>query len=122
MIFEEYRAKFRRVIDGDTVELDIDLGFGVLTRQLIRVAYVDTPERGEKNYSQARDFTGAWFRRHGDVLEGWVRIFPQRTHQETFVRTFVRYVAEIRSEDGTANLANDLMAAGLIKPSASSTP
>lgn len=116
MIFEEYRARLKRVVDGDTFELDVDLGFGVITRVLVRLRYVDTPERGEPNYSQARDFSGAWFRRHGDVLEGWVRIFPERTHQETFVRTFVRYVAEIRSEDGTANLANDLQAAGLLKP------
>jgi micrococcal nuclease len=116
VIFEEYRARFRRVVDGDTVELDVDLGFSVITRQLIRVRYVDTPERGEPNYSQARDFTGAWFRRNGDALEGWVLINPERTAQEVFVRTFVRYVAEIWSLDHTANLAIDLTNAGLVKP------
>lgn len=116
-IFEEYRARLRRVVDGDTVELDVDLGFGVITRQLIRVRFVDTPERGQKNYSQARDFTGAWFRRNGDPLEGWVLINPERTDQQIFVRTFVRYVAEIWSLDKTANLANELAAAGLVKES-----
>jgi len=25
----EYRCKVRRVVDGDTVDIDIDLGFGV---------------------------------------------------------------------------------------------
>jgi micrococcal nuclease len=25
----EYRVKIRRVVDGDTVDVDIDLGFGV---------------------------------------------------------------------------------------------
>ena len=41
----EYRVKIKRVVDGDTVDVDIDLGFGVwLTNERVRLYGVDTPE------------------------------------------------------------------------------
>ena len=41
----EYRAKLLRVIDGDTVDVDIDLGFGVwMHKERIRLYGIDTPE------------------------------------------------------------------------------
>ena len=41
----EYSARIRRVVDGDTVDVDIDLGFGViLSNQRIRLYGIDTPE------------------------------------------------------------------------------
>ena len=41
----EYRATVIRVVDGDTVDLDIDLGFFMTTRQRIRLAHIDAPEK-----------------------------------------------------------------------------
>ena len=41
----EYRATIVKVIDGDTVDVDIDLGFGiVLSDERVRVMGIDTPE------------------------------------------------------------------------------
>ena len=41
----EYGCKLVRVVDGDTVDVDIDLGFDVwLRKQRIRLYGVDTPE------------------------------------------------------------------------------
>ena len=41
----EYNFKLVRVVDGDTVDIDIDLGFGVwLRKQRIRIMGIDTPE------------------------------------------------------------------------------
>ena len=41
----EYRCKVIRVIDGDTVDIDIDLGFDVvLSGQRVRLHGIDTPE------------------------------------------------------------------------------
>jgi len=41
----EYKCKITRVVDGDTVDIDIDLGFGiVLTDERVRVMGIDTPE------------------------------------------------------------------------------
>ena len=41
----EYRAKIVRIIDGDTVDVDIDLGFGVWMKdERVRIMGIDTPE------------------------------------------------------------------------------
>ena len=41
----EYKCKIVKVIDGDTVDVDIDLGFGVwLHKERIRLYGIDTPE------------------------------------------------------------------------------
>jgi micrococcal nuclease len=41
----EYRTLINRVIDGDTVEVDVDLGFGIWMKdQTIRLVGIDAPE------------------------------------------------------------------------------
>ena len=41
----EYKCKLVRVVDGDTIDVDIDLGFGVwMQNQRIRMYGIDTPE------------------------------------------------------------------------------
>ena len=41
----EYRAKINKVVDGDTVDIDIDLGFGIwLHNERVRIMGIDTPE------------------------------------------------------------------------------
>ena len=41
----EYKVKVLRVVDGDTVDVDIDLGFGVwLRKERVRIMGIDTPE------------------------------------------------------------------------------
>ncbi len=41
----EYRVKIVKVIDGDTVDVDIDLGFGVwMMDERVRIIGIDTPE------------------------------------------------------------------------------
>lgn len=41
----EYKVKIRRIVDGDTVDVDIDLGFDtILSKQRIRLYGIDTPE------------------------------------------------------------------------------
>ena len=40
-----YRCKLRRVVDGDTVDVDIDLGFGIWQmNERVRIMGIDTPE------------------------------------------------------------------------------
>ena len=41
----EYKCKILKVVDGDTVDVDIDLGFGVwLHKERVRIMGIDTPE------------------------------------------------------------------------------
>lgn len=41
----EYRATVVRVVDGDTYDLDVDLGFHVTIRERFRLYGADTPEK-----------------------------------------------------------------------------
>ena len=55
----EYRVEIKRVVDGDTVDVDIDLGFGMTyKKQRVRLYGIDTPESRtrdlvEKKYGKA---------------------------------------------------------------------
>ena len=41
----EYKAKVLRVVDGDTVDVDIDSGFGIwMHKERVRMMGIDTPE------------------------------------------------------------------------------
>ena len=46
----EYKATIIKVVDGDTVDVDIDLGFDVwLRNQRIRLFGIDCPESRTRN-------------------------------------------------------------------------
>ena len=46
----EYKVTVLRVVDGDTVDVDIDLGFGiVLSNERVRIMGIDTPESRTRN-------------------------------------------------------------------------
>lgn len=58
-----YRCTLVRVIDGDTIDVDIDLGFDVwLHKQRVRLYGIDTPESRTRNKAEkvlglkAKDF------------------------------------------------------------------
>ena len=70
----EYKAVIVRVVDGDTVDVDIDLGFDVwLKKQRIRLYGVDTPE------SRTRDLEEKMY---GNAAKDFVQSFlPIGTNQ-----------------------------------------
>lgn len=51
-----YRAAVERVIDGDTLWVNIDLGFKIVTRQKLRLKGIDTPELSTQAGQRAKSF------------------------------------------------------------------
>lgn len=51
----EYRATIVKVVDGDTVHADIDMGFDAHIRVTLRLAGINAPEMGSKEGVAARD-------------------------------------------------------------------
>ena len=50
-----YRVEVTRVVDGDTVDVDIDLGFGVwLKKERIRLYGIDTPESRTRDLEEKK--------------------------------------------------------------------
>jgi len=48
-IYSKDQVTVKRVVDGDTLDLEFDLGFKVSTRQRVRLARIDTPELRSKD-------------------------------------------------------------------------
>lgn len=99
-----YRAKVRRIYDGDTIFLDIDLGMSVILKnEKIRFARINTPElRGPEKKAgiAARDFL--------------INLISRKTILLETIRDkkgkFGRYLGEIwvETEDGFENV-NELL-------------
>ena len=98
----EYNCKIVRIIDGDTVDVDIDLGFDVcLVKQRIRLFGVDTPE------SRTRD---AVEKKFGIMAKNFVKgRLPVGSNQVLRTRLddsrgkFGRILGEFVMEDTTLN-------------------
>ena len=51
----EYKAKITRVVDGDTMDCDIDLGFGVwIHKERVRIYGIDTPESRTRDLEEKK--------------------------------------------------------------------
>ena len=49
----EYKVSVVKVVDGDTIDVDIDLGFGmVYKKQRVRMMGIDTPESRTRNLEE----------------------------------------------------------------------
>jgi micrococcal nuclease len=56
-----YQATLERVVDGDTVDVVIDLGFSTFRRERIRLYGVDAPEINTEAGKLAKGFVEEWF-------------------------------------------------------------
>ncbi len=98
-----YRATLVRVIDGDTAVLRLDLGFRVFAELKVRVAGVNTPERGQPGWGEARDFAWQTLAR------------PLIVESFKFGQSFERWVCAVwtvHDQGETSLYAQELVAAG----------
>jgi micrococcal nuclease len=51
-MFTYYVKKVTRIVDGDTIDVDIDLGFNISFSQRVRLAGIDTPESRTKDLAE----------------------------------------------------------------------
>lgn len=85
----EYNATVTSVVDGDTVVVDIDLGFDVKFRnQKVRLLGIDTPE------SRTSDKVEKQF---GSLSKDYVKKFVDECKKEVIVRT---HISEDTDSDG----------------------
>ena len=48
----EYACKVERVVDGDTIDVVLDLGFDILYKSRVRLYGIDTPESRTRNLDE----------------------------------------------------------------------
>jgi len=90
----EYRCKVVKIIDGDTVDVDIDLGFGVwMHKERVRLFGIDTPESRtrdleEKNidndYKYSRDTYYELVEKGKQSLELMIEVARESEHPRAF--------------------------------------
>lgn len=64
-MFEYYVKKVTKVVDGDTIDVDIDLGFDISFSSRVRLAGIDTPESRTKDiYEKALGLEAKAYLKH----------------------------------------------------------
>ena len=49
MMYTYFVKSVDRVVDGDTIDISIDLGFDLTKKERVRLAGIDTPEKRTKD-------------------------------------------------------------------------
>jgi len=103
----EYHAKVVRVIDGDTLDLDVSLGFYVTQKVRVRLAGVNTPEMHDTDATKRAAAQAAKSFVEGLVLNKDVELKTQKTEK------YGRWLATITIPgEPEKDLAMELLAAG----------
>ena len=100
----EYKCKVIKVVDGDTVDVDVDLGFGIwIHNERVRIMGIDTPE--SRTSDKIEDLFGeAAKSRVKELLSGEVILRTQvnkkgEDMKGKFGRVLGDFVIEKNSED-----------------------
>lgn len=98
-----YNATVYNVVDADTADLDIDLGFGIFKKTRVRLARVDAPEIHTEEGKRAKEYVDNLLTGRGVVVR------TQKTGK------FGRWIAEIHvpTKEGMKNLSDLLIEHGL---------
>ncbi len=108
----QYKATIERVVDGDTLDVIIDLGFKITTNQRIRLAKINTPEtynvkKGSEEYLK------------GMEAKEYVQQRLEANNNEIILETdklvgkYGRYIGTIILSDSDITLNDELVNKGL---------
>ncbi len=110
-------AKVIEVLDGDTVRLFIDQGYGNFTRQDIRIRGINTPETD--GVERLQGLSAKAFVQQLLPVGAPVRLVSYQTKSGKDKRSFTRYIGDVYFTDATGvsiNLAEYLIKEGVAKP------
>lgn len=94
-MYEYIVRKVLKVVDGDTIDIEIDLGFNMFTIQRVRLIGIDTPEINTKNLLEkehghrAKEFVENFFRE--SEREGY-QIIVKTTLDDKYGRMLARII------------------------------
>lgn len=97
-----YPATIVRWVDGDTVDVTVDVGFRGTRQERLRLLGVDTPERGEEGFNEARAYCEY-------LAPQYTRVVIRTSKSDSFGR----WLVEIWT--GTEMIGEALLAKGLAR-------
>lgn len=101
----EYQAHIKDIIDGDTLDLDIDLGMETHRTCRVRLAGINTDKISTENGRKARDFVMTWCGNNSLI----VRTIKDRKEK------YGRYLVLVYKDIAAKNLNEALIEAGLAR-------
>ena len=109
-----YGAKLLKVIDGDPIELMVDLGFNIHHKMRVRLYGINTPESRTKDLAEkelglkAKKYTEDWFTNHQ-----WVFVNTIPDKNDKYGRILARIYSSDKIDDPkTACLNLDMIQSG----------
>ncbi len=112
------RARLTRVIDGDTIQVTVDLGYYMYAEHRVRLLGLNTPELNDHDPAvrararAATQYTTAWLNEHGAHASRPDWPLAMRTEKAD---AFGRFLADIECDEGHS-LNADLLASGNAVP------
>ena len=111
-------TEINKVLDGDTIDVTIDLGFELYKKERVRIAGVDTPEKRTRNLEEKElgiDATN-WLK---EKLEGAINGDDDlviRTELEGGVGKYGRLLGWLYIGDGSVSLNEEMIGEGYAWP------
>ena len=90
-----YKAKVLRVVDGDTYDMEVDLGFGIKFNARFRLNGIDTPETWRPKSEAEREHGERATARVKELIEG-----KEATIYSYKLGIYGRYSADVFDERG----------------------
>lgn len=107
-----YAAKVERVVDADTIVVELDLGMRIYFRTRLRIAGIDAPELSTPEGKEARAFVAALF----DPRVVDYRKVVVATHKPDKYGRALADVTYLDDQGWRMDLANVLLEQGYARP------
>jgi micrococcal nuclease len=107
-----YNAEVKKVVDGDTFDIVIDLGFDTLKKGRVRLYGVNTPESRTSNVEEKKMGLAA-----KEFTDQWLTKANHKVKIETIIdknEKYGRVLAKVWDETGNC-LNDDIIASGLAR-------
>ena len=107
-------TKINKVVDGDTIDVTIDLGFDLYKKERVRVAGVDTPEKRTRNLEEKAlgiDATNWLKKKLADAITGDDEL-TIRTELSGGIGKYGRLLGWLYIGDGDVSLNEEMITQG----------
>ena len=111
-------TEINRVLDGDTIDVTIDLGFDLYKKERVRVAGVDTPEKRTRNLEEKAlgiDATNWLKKKLEDTISGEDEL-SIRTELKGGVGKYGRLLGWLYIGDSTVSINEEMIGEGYAWP------
>lgn len=115
MIQRIYRvSEVVHIVDGDTIDLELDLGFGVKLVERFRLAGIQAPELRRETMEAARA-ASVWLETNARMLASASKLYVESVKADGF-RRWLGTLLELQNDHTFSSLNQKMINEGIVKP------